>query len=109
MKSSRPSAGETDEEIVAGAWDFAVINRLYAEYLGLVAECPHRPIRGEKDAKIIRAWAGRERLAWLEAVSKDPLLPERLLPPNYLGREAWNARKKMMRAVAGFIRSSVLH
>jgi len=36
--TARPAAGETDEEIVAGAWDFALTNRRYEKYLAILDE-----------------------------------------------------------------------
>jgi hypothetical protein len=42
-------------------------------------------------------WAAAERETWLEAVTKDPLLPERLLPTDYLGRQAWRLRVEVLR------------
>jgi DNA-binding transcriptional regulator PaaX len=97
---ARPSAGETDEEIVAGAWDFEEINRLYKRYLTVLKARPAAPLRESAAAERFRAWATQERKTWLEAVREDPLLPERLLPANYLGREAWEARVKTMRQAA---------
>ena len=34
----------------------------------------------------------QERAAWFDAVKIDPLLPERILPANYLGQKAWRER-----------------
>jgi DNA-binding transcriptional regulator PaaX len=47
-----------------------------------------------------RQWLAHEREAWLDAVSLDPLLPHRLLPATYLGREAHRVRRKALRAFA---------
>ena len=44
----------------------------------------------------MQRWAATERLAWLAAVTVDPLLPERLLPAEYLGRESWRRRKEVL-------------
>ena len=102
---ARPCAGETNEEIVAGAWDFGRINRLYAMHLNVLESRPVRLLRDEAAAENLRNWAGRERAAWLEAVSMDPLLPEALLPREYLGRRAWQSRVKSLRQAAGQLRS----
>jgi len=37
-----------------------------------------------------------ERHTWFEAISKDPLLPAPLLPPGYLGRDAWRKRVQVL-------------
>jgi phenylacetic acid degradation operon negative regulatory protein len=97
LLEARPCAGESDAEIVAGAWDFEEINRRYARYLRTLGERPTRPLRDTAAAKSLQRWAIEERLAWLAAVTTDPLLPERLLPPDYLGRRAWQRRKTVLR------------
>jgi hypothetical protein len=40
LLEARPCAGESDAEIVAGAWDFERINRRYARHLKVLAERP---------------------------------------------------------------------
>jgi len=94
---ARPSAGERDDEIVAGAWDFKEINRLYKKHLTVLEARPTAPLRDAIAATRFRTWAAEEREAWLEAVTADPLLPARLLPVGYLGRKAWETRVKTMR------------
>ena len=40
LPEARPCAGESDAEIVAGAWDFERLNRRYARHLKVLAERP---------------------------------------------------------------------
>lgn len=105
LLEARPAAGESDAEIVAGAWDFPAINQGYAEYLAVAASCPTGAASNEKSAKVFREWAAAERAAWRMAITEDPLLPARLLPASYLGREAWSARQRTMQAVANRLRA----
>jgi phenylacetic acid degradation operon negative regulatory protein len=88
----RPCAGERDAEIVAGAWDFGRIDRRYAKYLKVLDQRPTGALADDSAAKVFQRWVTAERKAWFDAVSIDPLLPERLLPPGYLGCEAWQRR-----------------
>jgi DNA-binding transcriptional regulator PaaX len=97
---ARPCAGESDEAIIANAWDFAGINARYATYLEVLGRCPSAPLDSDAAATAFRLWAASERQAWFEAMKDDPLLPESLLPAGYLGREAWRRRLQVMR-VAG--------
>jgi hypothetical protein len=60
--------------------------------------------------------AEAERQAWLEAAGNDPMLPSsRILPPEYLGQQAWQRRIAEFRAAGLELRSlfildkSVLH
>jgi phenylacetic acid degradation operon negative regulatory protein len=100
LLESRPCAGESNEEIVAGAWDFEKINRLYARHAKVLAARPKAAGSSNETARNLRRWAGEERVAWWEAVSSDPLLPALLLPAHYAGREAWRNRVKTLRSLA---------
>jgi phenylacetic acid degradation operon negative regulatory protein len=97
LLEARPCAGESDAEIVAGAWNFERINHRYAGHLKILGERPGGALRNEGAAKALLRWATAEREAWLEAVTNDPLLPERILPPDYLGQQAWRQRIKVLR------------
>jgi DNA-binding transcriptional regulator PaaX len=92
-----PCAGETDAEIVAGAWNFDHINRRYADYLKLLNRRPRRSLESEVSAKALLHWSAQERTAWRQALQQDPLLPAALLPAGYLGRKAWNRRIGVLR------------
>lgn len=95
LLEARPCAGESDSEIVAGAWDFERINSRYARHLKILDERPAGALRNDLSAKMLLRWAAEERGAWLNAVSNDPLLPERILPLDYLGKSAWQRRTEM--------------
>jgi phenylacetic acid degradation operon negative regulatory protein len=92
LLEARPCAGETDAEIVAAAWDFERLNARYARHLQVLDGRPAAPLRDARAAQALQRWAAEEREAWLAAVTVDPLLPERLLPPGYLGCQAWRRR-----------------
>jgi phenylacetic acid degradation operon negative regulatory protein len=100
LLEARPCAGESDAEIVAGAWDFEHINHRYARHLKILGERPGGALGNEAAAKALRSWATAEREAWLDAVTHDPLLPEKILPPGYQGQRSWRQRIKVLR-VAG--------
>jgi len=105
----RPSAGETDEQIVSGAWDFEEIDLLYSKYQAVLKAFPGKVMLDRSGAQALRQWAAKERIAWLDAISADPLLPQRLLPQGYLGQEAWRLRIKTLRAAAIQMRSFRAH
>ena len=96
LLEARPCAGESDSEIVAGAWDFEKINQRYGKYLKVLDQFPNSPLRDVSSAKVMQRWAATERQAWLAAITVDPLLPERLLPPGYLGRDCWQRRLEIL-------------
>jgi phenylacetic acid degradation operon negative regulatory protein len=96
LLEARPVGGESDEQIVEGAWDFTAINLRYSKCMDVLRLRPTQPIRTGNEAKTLRQWAERERSAWLHAVSHDPLLPAELLPAKYAGRTTWQARVQAM-------------
>jgi phenylacetic acid degradation operon negative regulatory protein len=105
LLEARPCAGESDAEIVAGGWVFEHINRLYAQHLDVLKQRPAGPPRDPPVAKAFQCWAARERQAWLGAVTLDPLLPQALLPPNYLGCQSWQQRRKALRGMGQYLRA----
>lgn len=97
LLEARPCAGETDEQIVAGSWDFQAINRRYAKHLKLFEQHPTEPLRDATAARNLQRWAADERAGWGAAVALDPFLPKPLLPPDYLGIEVWQRRIEVLR------------
>jgi len=97
LLEGRPCAGESNAEIVSGAWDFQRINRRYSRHLEVLGERPVGALRDDVAAKALLRWAAAEREAWLDAVTNDPLLPERILPSDYLGKSAWRRRVGVFR------------
>ena len=102
---ARPAAAESDKEIVQAAWDFPQINRGYARYLEVANSEPTGGSAGQSGAKALRRWAAEERAAWETALSKDPLLPERLLPEDYSGKKAWSSRAAALERASEQLRS----
>jgi phenylacetic acid degradation operon negative regulatory protein len=96
LLEAHPCAGESDAEIVAGAWDFKRINHSYARHLKILNERPDGVLTNEAAAKELLRWATMEREAWLNAVTHDPLLPHRILPAGYLGQKAWQRRMEVI-------------
>jgi len=96
LLEARPCAGESNAEIVAGAWDFKAINRRYQRHLAVLDRMPGDSLAGEARARQWQRWFREERLAWSAAVDRDPFLPERLHPSGYLGVKAWKRRLTTM-------------
>jgi phenylacetic acid degradation operon negative regulatory protein len=105
LLEARPCAGESDVDIVAGAWDFERINRRYARHLKILDERPGGALQNEAAAKALLRWAAAEREAWLDTVTNDPLLPERILPSDYLGLPAWRRRMEVFREAGRQLRT----
>jgi DNA-binding transcriptional regulator PaaX len=101
----RPAGGESDQDLVAGAWDFAAIRECYDDWSHLADAVPlGRAAAADQHA--IRQWAARERAAWGAIVARDPFLPEPLLPAGYPGRTAWARRVRLLTALGKSLSSS---
>ena len=105
LLQAHPCAGETDAQIVAGAWDFAKINGRYAKHQQILERCPCARMNSETAARAYHRWLREEREAWMEALLHDPLLPGSLLPEGYAGRQAWQTRLEVMRVVGEQMRA----
>ena len=56
LLEAKPCSGESDAEIVAGAWDFDAINRRYAKHLEVLQQCPHGHLDTAADARAFQRW-----------------------------------------------------
>ena len=101
---ARPAAGEPDADIVTGAWDFKRINGRYERCLEVLSRLPQVQAKAGPPAEAMHRWAKLERIAWLEAVSADPLLPDSLLPTGYLGKQVWQERIRTLAEASRLIR-----
>lgn len=99
-------AGERNEDIVEGAWDFRLIRRRYEKVVAVLERRPRGPLRSREAGEALSRWAREERAAWQEVVAVDPFLPRSLWPPGYPGEKVWKRRCAELRSagrlVAGF-------
>jgi len=102
---ARPCAGETDAEIVAGAWDFERINACYSTYRQLLARRPRNRLNTRTATATFHHWLREERQSWAAAMVIDPLLPACLCPSEYQGNAAWQERLEVMGRAAEQMRS----
>lgn len=92
----RPGGGESDQDLVLGAWDFPEIFARYEAWHRVAEAAPKNRPATTAAADVIRSWAERERAAWAQVVARDPFLPAPLLPANYPGRSAWLRRVRLL-------------
>ena len=105
LLEANPCGGETTEDVVSVAWNFAEINKRYSDYLQVLQNRPQGNLTSVASAQTFRKWANDERLAWAEAVNLDPLLPDQALPKDYAGKKAWQARVQAMTQAGKQLRS----
>ena len=73
LLEARPCAGETDAQIVAGAWNFADLNERYAVHQRVLTRRPRRHLLTTAAATAFHRWFGEEREAWLDALRLEIL------------------------------------
>jgi phenylacetic acid degradation operon negative regulatory protein len=88
-----PSAGESNEALVKGAWDFRRLAAAHRECLEFLHHAPADSAPPQR----WRTWLVEERENWFRALKLDPLLPEKLLPRDYLGKEVSALRRIHLR------------
>jgi len=93
--------GYSNTSIVMGAWDFDEINKRYGDYLKVAARESQLRRKAGQVPEALAQWLRDERAAWLHAVNLDPLLPQALLPPGYLGQKAAACRRAVLASVQG--------
>ena len=96
----QPVPPDTDADFVQSAWDFVAINRRYQSAMNVMERGRDFAVQGDAKPAQFHQWLKAEREAWAAAITIDPLLPEPLLPPGYLGREAWKLRQSVFAALA---------
>lgn len=91
---------KVDRQMVKAAYRWDRINENYEEHLEILRKKP----RTSEGVEAFLGWSARENNAWLKAVGEDPLLPAELLPRGYLGRKAWNKRKRVLKGMETLMR-----
>jgi phenylacetic acid degradation operon negative regulatory protein len=87
--------GYSNAALAAGAWRFQEINKRHETYLsqaeGLLRRLPY-----SRDCDFVRRRLREQRRGWANAMQFDPLLPQALLPRDYLGQRAWQIHRELM-------------
>lgn len=91
LMESRLIAGEKNSDLVEVTWDFNQINNNYEAYIQHIKNCQKRNLFSNADSII-----ATEKKLWEKAIKLDPLLPKKLTPHGYLGRKAYQLRKKIL-------------
>ncbi len=90
LLEAHPAGGESNEAMVASAWDFGALDKAHGHYLEVLRM---RPSRLQKIAAWL-SWLETEHRAWTHLAQRDPFLPRVLLPGHYRGPAVWAARQE---------------
>lgn len=102
----RPAGGESDQDLVHGAWNFGLIQHRYDLWAKVAAQAPRPRLGNEAEWRAVRHWARREREAWAAVTTCDPFLPSVLLPAGYPGRKCWEQRLDVLGNLARALRKT---
>ena len=107
LLEARTCGGESDAHVVASAWNFQLINKLYGDHLKILEKPAVAKVTTKNQAKVLLRWTQAEHRAWTDAIRADPLLPKVLLPDDYLGRRAWERRVQVMELAGAAVKRFV--
>ncbi|MCF6314572.1 MAG: hypothetical protein L3J39_19140 [Verrucomicrobiales bacterium] len=83
--------GDLPSDMVNSAWDFSKINANYAAYIKHLKRLRNKRFLNDPDYLI-----AEEKRLWEIALNKDPLLPNALIPNDYLGKKAHQLRQQQL-------------
>lgn len=104
LMEGTPAGGETPEDLVRGAWDFAAINQAWNALTAHLELAADPAIMREREH--LPQWMARERELVRSCLRIDPLLPAMLLPADYLGRTVWTRRKEVIAKLSAGVHST---
>ena len=100
LMESRTVLHLDQQEMVQNAWDFDRLNTLHTRYLNVFEQnldLLERP--GHSEEELLQLLY-QESEAYVQAMRPDPLLPNCLLPDNYLGKQVWELRTRLRTQIA---------
>ena len=97
---ARTVLGRAGRDVVDLAWDFDGLAERQRSYIAAGEGTLDRLSSGRMEAGEAASLARAEMAHYLHAMSSDPLLPSKLLPPGYMGRTVYDLHLKIMKALA---------
>lgn len=94
FQESVPLGRNKNADYIESSWNFDAINAFYKDYITILDSTSPNLTQGQTS---LAKWFQEESASWKKAFKLDPFLPEELLPSSYLGKTAWNARRKAYR------------
>lgn len=104
MLEAQAASGESNEEIVAGAWNWTEIKERYEKLNHVLGQRPTGKIHSPEAAERLQAWLTQEHRAWKRILDVDPMLPRTLVPSTYPGFKAWRRRQEILQTAGAQMR-----
>jgi phenylacetic acid degradation operon negative regulatory protein len=100
---ARTVLGRDPQSVVQASWDWESLRAGHAWYLSTCREHLGEIGDGPRDRSAFGMMAREEMLAYLSVMQADPLLPQSLHPPDYLGRKVAATHAEFMHAIASHL------
>ena len=97
---SRTVLRQSPQEVVTRAWPMDEVRKDQNEYLQIYSANLRRLSQKTHSENDLHALLREERMAYLAAMEKDPLLPQDLWPKGYLGRQVHSLHRLVMDEIA---------
>ena len=100
LLESRTVLHRETAELVRDAWDFDRLHQLHERYIDVYEENLHRLKLVTFDSDEVMRLLYEEAEAYMQCMQLDPLLPDKLLPKEYLGRHVYALHAKIRKSIA---------
>ncbi len=100
LLEARTVLGYGNQSLVQEAWDFDWIQQVQQLYIAFVSENLKRLSSATPGPDELLQLLRIENQAFAQAMSIDPLLPEELLPPDYVGQRSYALHRECIERVA---------
>ena len=87
-------------EMVQNSWKFEPLHELHERYLLIFKENLNLLQGMSAEPEIVLSLLYQEAEAYIQCMRNDPLLPNELLPSNYLGKKVYTLHQKLRNAIA---------
>lgn len=100
LLESRTVLHQETSEIVENAWDFSHLKELHERYLEVYRENLALTSQSNHGEPALMALLLQEAEAYVQCMRPDPLLPNELLPANYLGKKVYKLHQQVRSSIA---------
>ncbi len=107
LLEARTVLGRRPEDLVREAWDFEAVARRHRWYTNEYRALLDQALSRHPSAETASRLAQEELLAYRAAMEGDPLLPRKLLPTGYEGRDVFELHRRFVNALRHRLTPSV--
>lgn len=107
LLESRTVLHRAAQEMVDTSWNWEWIDQLQARYLSVYNHNLELLDQIDHDADALMILLKEDSEAYIQCMHPDPLLPNELLPANYLGKDVYSLHKTLRKKVAHHLKKYI--